>query len=934
MAIHIVAPPQLAAQTLQWGDVSHGAQLTVIVKTTFALNALGLAQSVTPEPITERDLVPVKAGADVTVTGQTRQQDERVLVGVAVARGTEVLWGRLTVASALPDEPALIGLDGSAATLGPSERETLGPSEHAAYADAAIDDEDDLSRFNSAPSDQRMVPLRGGEQLLLVGLGRRDVMSRLPALAAHAVFETALGQESVPLIGDTLHIDTERMIATVTWRGHVPWPGDDGTLKVALLPLVEVEEVLGQPPSWTRTARRPTPDKPVILDPIDIPATTLRATQTVVPIIAKASFDLVNGQAATLAETQDPLTGDKHHNGNPDESLLYASDLSPVKREVDVVASGFIYSRNGAAVVTSRLLLGTIDKRIVAVGERQWRGGHLSEPASFERIALRHELAFGGPDISDNPLGTGATGTKPPNLERPDELMRSPSDRPRSACFAPLPRTFALRDGGGTFDARWLEERWPSWPDDYNMSAFNAAPADQRCAVLRGDESYSLSAVRPDGAGLEGSLPGVHPWCFAQNRRGTVEPVNMMLDTVAFDCERCSLVLVWRGSITVANGDVKEIPRIWLTLCGLDDEPALPQAWGRLHTSKDMRFTAESVQIPTTLRAVRDQLRDVERAIAALMKPARRMIPEPQPVPRARLQAWLEADQLAGRDLTGADLRGLDLSGRDLTRCILSGAMLDNTRFDGATCAELNLGGSSAKASSWVGADLTRADMSHASLEGADLAGAVLDQANLANAVLNGATLRLARLTRADLSHASLIDVQLEEAALDRADLSHTTLDRASFRGASLDNAKLYDAGGAQVVLDDASLKNARLEGVRLPQASACNIKASGSMWDRADLTGARMLQADLNKASFNGALLDNAVLNQADLRRARMRGASLQNALFLKADLMESDLEGADLRGADLRGANLYRAGTWKANLKGARLELAHTAGSRLAPS
>jgi len=83
----------------------------------------------------------------------------------------------------------------------------------------------------------------------------------------------------------------------------------------------------------------------------------------------------------------------------------------------------------------------------------------------------------------------------------------------------------------------------------------------------------------------------------------------------------------------------------------------------------------------------------------------------------------------------------------------------------------------------------------------------------------------------------------------------------------------------------------------------------SGEMKLRADLSGAKLCGAYLNRADFR-----EAYLREADLRRAKLRGANLAKtylggANLAQADLSEANFEEAKLRRATFRRANLTRA-------------------------
>lgn len=916
----VTSSGELQADTLLWPSGA-AEQLSVIAKATFALPTMGLARLAEPQPVEELDRVPVKAGADVIVRGAVASGAARRLVGAAVARGTEVLWGRRLVRSFVDGEAIWTSLDGESADHG------LDAVEHPLFDGDSLEEDADVSRYNAAPPSQRMAMLRGGEQLLLVGFDGGEIMCRLPAITAHAV--AFGGERVVPLIGDTLRIDTDRRLATVTWRGHAPAAECHGELHVSLVPLVAIEEVLGVPPSWSRSARRPTPDRPPILTDGPLPAATMPIVRDRLPIVVKGRFELVDGSPARLEDEQPPLNGDVFYDDAPGASLQYPSDFVPPKGEVDVVATGFVYSRDGATVATSRLRVGDVDKRVVAMGQRRWDRGVLTAPEPFERVAMRHEHAFGGPDIGDNPLGTGAEGTAPPLLENPDRLLRAPSDRPPPACFAPLSPSWKARQGGGTYDEDWVAHRWPAVPDDFDRGAFQVAPPDQRCASLRGDEPFVLSSMRPGGADWHGSLPGTRPWCFAW-RNGECEAAPLELDTVAFDTEEGVVTLVWHGAIAAAG-----VERLWIALGGSAAAPPLARAWGVLASARDERLSASPTEVAPTLEAAVERLEAVDRQQQRLLRggvgPGPAQVPSPPS--RDQVSAWAVSDDLAGRDLTGADLRDLDLTSKGLSGCTLAGACLDGAKLDGADFRDAILSNVSAVDSSFSNAVLSKVDAA-ADFSRANLSGAKLDGANLAGARLASANLQKADLGGADLTRASLRDAQLDEAALDRADLSRAVLDRATFRRATLKDAKLYEVRGEQVVFDEAMLDGARLEGACLPNLSAREVQATGTMWERADLTGVDMPLAVLVEASFNEALLEGANLTRADARSARLRSAKLVEAKLLAANLMHADIEGAELDGADLRGANLYGAELHDTTTNGCKLDLANVAGTKLARS
>ncbi len=91
----------------------------------------------------------------------------------------------------------------------------------------------------------------------------------------------------------------------------------------------------------------------------------------------------------------------------------------------------------------------------------------------------------------------------------------------------------------------------------------------------------------------------------------------------------------------------------------------------------------------------------------------------------------------------------------------------------------------------------------------------------------------------------------------------------------------------------------------------------------KVNLSGARFVQASLQKTDFR-----NSVMNDADFGRASLGGANLKDCNLMGAYFVNADLQGANLQGANLREATLTNA-----NLRGANLHNADLTGSNISP-
>lgn len=81
----------------------------------------------------------------------------------------------------------------------------------------------DPSYFNVAPSDQQVAQLLPDEQIHLEYLHPKhsSLTTRLPGVAPKVVVERAGGPEELMMTPDTLWIDTDRALCTLTWRGQI-----------------------------------------------------------------------------------------------------------------------------------------------------------------------------------------------------------------------------------------------------------------------------------------------------------------------------------------------------------------------------------------------------------------------------------------------------------------------------------------------------------------------------------------------------------------------------------------------------------------------------------------------------------------------------------------------------------------------------------------
>jgi hypothetical protein len=260
--------------------------------------------------------------------------------------------------------------------------------------------------------------------------------------------------------------------------------------------------------------------------------------KTVLTIIVKGTFDMIPDAPAISASEQIPVAfGDEYYHEAEGGSVKFESDVAPFKPKADIVLVGRAYATKGTLkrAVDTSLRVGQIRKTIRVYGDRQWRllsrllPASPSDPQPFSSMDLVYERAFGGIDkegggfCEQNLVGCGffekkstkyLDGAPLPNLEDPNNLIRSWKDHPKPVGFGFYGRTWMPRRCFlGTYDDKWRKERSPDPPEDFRFDYYNGAHPDlQVTGFLKGDEEVELVNLTPDGK-IDFRLPGLSISC-------------------------------------------------------------------------------------------------------------------------------------------------------------------------------------------------------------------------------------------------------------------------------------------------------------------------------------------------------------------------------------------------------------------------------------
>lgn len=236
------------------------------------------------------------------------------------------------------------------------------------------------------------------------------------------------------------------------------------------------------------------------------------------------------------------------------------------------------------------------------------------------------------------------------------------------ACPLPLGAWPCRLRNMGTYDARWLQTRWPGLPDDADWQFFNEAQPQQRLSEgLRGDEEIALSAFGPQVPACSFRLPGARLQLDIL-RAGEEQWKNhaVTLDTLwLFPAQRTAL-LCWHALVPCADEAASDMAAARFVLAPDSLREATPPASpGPAAAAATVVGTAAVAAAAASAAPAADAgtgksaaasgeaaatAGQAEKAAASAAKPAAETAPSPAPADpsaaeiRAALTAELEAN--------------------------------------------------------------------------------------------------------------------------------------------------------------------------------------------------------------------------------------------------------------------------------------------------
>lgn len=658
------------------------------------------------------------------------------------------------------------------------------------------------------------------------------------------------------------------------------------------------------------------------------------------------------------------------------------------RAEVLLTAKAYPAGRKAQAACQVRLRLGKVDKTLYAVGDRFWKNGAPTQPLPFTELPLTYANAYGGEGYPQNPLGKGFAPVRTasgevhplPNVENPQQLLRTPKDKRPPAGFGPYDLTWPQRfSKTGTYDEKWLKERFPGFAKDIDWSFFNTAPEDQQFdGFLQGGEPFTLENLHPDKPLLQGRLPHLKTRVFINQKTPKGEEfreLSTRLDTVHLFPHAERGVLVFRAAVPVTEDDAADVLQL-IVACERPDSPRplahyrgvlaerLDRDKGYLAALRDSDLmppagpapakdsTLQDLPPPPEKRLEKNLRRRAELELEKAREELRQAgldpskfvpaaLPPPPPEPKLEeLGAFIQASmENADQQVREAETRREKALQEARELCKEHGVDFDElmaknraqqggppTFSADAELARMRQAVDEVRA---LGVSLPQIE--------AQLADPALEQKlrKAEAALLMGYRISAHHqppaAPRPPAETARLREQVMGRLAskqgfagmdLTGADLSRMELRGAQFRDALMEGVKLTgaDLSGADfsgAVLARADLSEANLSGATFTGANLGLARlVKARMAEPGDLTRAVLYRADLSRASLPGARMEGV-----DLSEAVAAGADLSGVVARELTLLRTDLSGTRMTGADLRKSNFLEVSVAGVDFTGATL-------------
>ncbi len=656
-------------------------------------------------------------------------------------------------------------------------------------------------------------------------------------------------------------------------------------------------------------------------------------------------------------------------------------DMGMPKPLGEVIVYGSYHAPAGHAVTADKVSfkIGNIKKELTVIGDRYWRPlAGPSEPQSFTEMPIDYAHAFGGSTFDRNPLGKGIDEVTDdfgdskiwlPNIEHSSRLISSKDGRPEPSGFAPLGITWPQRMSKmGTYDDKWLRDRFPGYPVDLDWTHFNTAAADQWLdGFLNGNEEFEINHMHPEKRNQQGKLPGYRARCFieqSQNDTQHFREIEMRAETLWLFPHKNTGILLWRGVAEIKEDDASDIAHMMIGYENMRDTPK-----PATHYEQAMRNRTDPDNGFKYLMTTKEMIPDNEICgYARMMFDAN----PPEMAMQKNMQAKAESlKQEAAEKLEQQKQQlkeQLERAGEDPTPYLEKMSLDQKQEISDPKMAELMT--IVDEIAPKLEDDPTRVDLLKVDLTKIDdfrvkAEEVATDKKNEARQQL--VDLKSDLLNNNDLAGNETADEAIEQinAAIQRLDKpplprppGQEIVEQLHSQAAYLENeiTRLREQGVSEENLPEINFNLEQLEQqlndgtskLKETYRTGAHFMDEGTPPHNAplDIIAHRFFKTlkkgepvkngdyagiDLSGHDLRGVDLSGCYLEQVNFSGANLSGANLTNAILSRAILIDTDLSHTNCEGANLGATKLNNANLTGANLKNAKLDKADLQGATL---
>jgi len=652
-------------------------------------------------------------------------------------------------------------------------------------------------------------------------------------------------------------------------------------------------------------------------------------------------------------------------------------DMFMPKQKGEVLAAGKFFSpgRKPVRAGSVRISVGSVNKTLHVFGDRYWikKAGvvsGISDPQPMTEMAITYVNAFGGPGYKQNPRGKGMAkqGSEDsiplPNIEYPDQLIGSPSDRSQPSGFAPLGLDWQQRSVKlGTYDRKWLETRWPWFPEDMDWSYFNAAQEDQQIAgYFTGDENIVVENMHPEQPVIKTLLPGLRMRCFVRqedNGNEIFKELKTRLDTVWLFPEYEMGLVIWRTTVQVQDDEATDIHAAYVAHESLTEpgksieyyrdvyifdaveeeaveEPEVqpPEEEEPAIITRPMEPpAAEAVTDPETEALIHELEKEVAAADANVAAELKKLGLDPE-------QFMKDLPMMAGLTVSAPSGPLAEPSVLELEKKLAQGEaeineMIKKLGFDPDKLMEVSKDVDQTEPP--TAKELIK-KMQESGIDDPETEQYLLEMEREQEEAEKELTALLEEEEKQEdelskeeekeefepeikeaLTREKVVEDYNEGKSFAGKDLSGLDLSDLHLAGIDLRGAVLENIDFAGTHLTGAILSGALLAGASLLRTTLTSAKMDGCNLNRvqghqaemshSDLCGADMTESNFSQGNFGKACMDNALLENSKLEGACFEGVSAQWTVFTAANLQKTDFRKADVTSADFTDADIQDA-------------------------